>query len=62
MVYSENYIEQRINHFSQMIKLATSPKAQQFAVKKMLEWKSKRSLSTVQRLELERMKKAKGSV
>lgn len=55
MVYSENYIEQRINHFSRMIELATSLKAQQFAVKKMLEWKGKR-------LELERMKKARGSV
>lgn len=62
MVYSENYIEQRINHFSRMIELATSLKAQQFAVKKMLEWKGKRSPEMVQRLELERMKKARGSV
>ena len=61
MAHSDAYIEQRINHFSHMIKLSTSLKEQQFAVMKMLEWKGMRSPAMVQRLELERMNKARGS-
>lgn len=47
-MYSQAYIERRINHFAELVRTASSFEAKQRAMVKMLEWKKKRTPATVQ--------------
>lgn len=54
-MHRQDYIEQRINHFAELVRTASSFAAKQRAVVKMLEWKRKRTIETVRRLDAERL-------
>lgn len=54
-MYRQAYIELRINHFAELVRTASSFEAKQRAMVKMLEWKRKRTIETVQRLDAERL-------
>jgi len=58
-IQSETYIEQRISHFAQKAEQSRSFEAWKLAVSKMLEWKKRRSPTTVQRLEAERLEQVR---
>lgn len=54
-MYRQAYIELRINHFAELVRTASSFEAKQRTMVKMLEWKRKRTIETVQRLDAERL-------
>ena len=60
-MYRQAYIELRINHFAELVRTASSFEAKQRAMVKMLEWKRKRTIETVQRLEDERLAQVQAS-